>query len=418
MNLVEIEKHGAVAVIKMNQPPVNSLGLDLRKGIYEAFQEAIGNSQVKAIVLASSSKLFCGGADISEFGTKLPFAEPSLPALCDVLEASSKIVVAAINGMALGGGCELALACDYRYAHSAAQMGLPEVSLGILPGAGGTQRMPRLAGVELALDMIVSGKPVGAKQLYDAGAVDQIYEGDNFLVAAIAYAAELVSDGAELKTCVNIDVDTSDLSNTYFDDYRTKIAHRSHGFFAPERCIQAVEASCELSLANGLKKELELLDQCMNTSQARAQQHVFFAERAATKIPGVDLNTPVSDIKKVAIIGLGTMVGGIAMNFINTGIETTLLDLNADALERGIGVIQDNYDIIVKKVVLAKLKLKKQWAYLAQQQIIQIFQMRIWLLRPYLKKWILRSRSSRPWIRRVSQKRSWRQIHRHWMLMK
>lgn len=353
MNQVDFDIRNNVAVINMIAPPVNSLGLPMREAILESFHRACSDENVKAIVISSAGKLFCGGADISEFGTNLPFTEPSLPSLCSILEASDKIIVGAINGMALGGGCELALACDYRIAMPQAKMGLPEVALGILPGAGGTQRMPRLAGVELALDMVVSGKPVSAGKLFEAGAIDRLYDldgGDStFLEEAIAYAIELVDSAAELKTCADISIDNSSLSDSFFDDYRAAIARRSRGFYAPERCIQAIEAACNLPLSEGLRKEGELFKECMNTPQARAQQHVFFAERAATKIPGVDSKAPIRDIKKVAIIGSGTMGGGIAMNFINAGIETTLLDLNAEALKQGISVIQNNYDISVKK---------------------------------------------------------------------
>lgn len=364
MSFVDIQTDGDIAIINMNQPPVNSLGVGLRQAIRDAFREAIANENVKAIVIASTGKLFCGGADISEFGTDLPSVDPSLPILCDELEASSKILVAAINGLALGGGCELALACDYRIALPAAKMGLPEVMLGILPGAGGTQRLPRIANVELALDMIVSGKPVGAQKLLGAGAIDRIHEGDDFLGAAVAYARELVEEGAELKTCVDMSVDTSTLSDSFFDDYRASIARRSRGFYAPERCIQAVEAACELPLKEGIAKEGALFAECMNTPEARAQQHLFFAERAANKIPGVDPKTPTREIKKVAIIGSGTMGGGIAMNFINAGIETVILDLNAEALERGIGVIKNNYDISVKRGRFTQEQVEKTLALL------------------------------------------------------
>jgi len=364
-DLTNYSVHNNIAVITLNSPPVNGLGLDLRTGIRDAFEKASADDQVKAIVIASAGKLFCGGADISEFGSDKALAEPSLPALCNALEVSAKPVIAAINGLALGGGCELALACDYRIALPEAKLGLPEVNLGLLPGAGGTQRMPRLAGPQLALEMIASGKPLPAQALREAGVLDRIHTGDDkFLAAAINYARELVETEAPLRNCADINIDTNDLPEHFFDDFRKSIARRSRGFYAPERCIQAVEAACTLPLAQGLKKEGELFAECMATPQARAQQHLFFAERAATKIPGVDPKTPTRAVNKVAVIGSGTMGGGIAMNFINAGIPTVILDLNADALERGLGVIRTNYEISAQKGRLSDAQVKARMALL------------------------------------------------------
>jgi len=359
------EVRNNVAVITLNSPPVNGLGQPLRSAILDGFQKASADDSVVAIVINSATKLFCGGADISEFGSELAFAAPALPDLCNTLEASSKPVVAAINGMALGGGCELTLACDYRIALPQAKVGLPEVHLGLLPGAGGTQRLPRLAGAEVALQMITSGAPMAASKALAAGIIDRVYEGDeNFVDAAIAYAQELVDSQAPLRDCAELSVDTSALGENFFADFRNSIARRTRGFFAPERCIQCVEAACELPLSEGLAKEAQLFQDCMNTSQARAQQHIFFAERAATKIPGVNPKTPLRSIKKVAIIGSGTMGGGIAMNFLNVGIATVMLDLNGEALERGLGVIQNNYDISAKKGRMSQAQVEERMALL------------------------------------------------------
>jgi len=359
----EVRNH--VAVITLNSPPVNGLGQPLRSGILEGFEKASADDSVVAIVINSATKLFCGGSDISEFGSELAFATPSLPDLCNTLETSAKPIVAAINGMALGGGCELTLACDYRIALPHAKVGLPEVHLGLLPGAGGTQRLPRLAGAELALQMITSGAPMAASKALAAGIIDRLHEDDSdFLEAAIAYAQELVDTQAPLRDCAELSVDTSALNENFFADFRNSIARRTRGFFAPERCIECVEAACELPLAEGLAKEAQLFQDCMNTSQARAQQHIFFAERAATKIPGVNPKTPLRSIKKVAIIGSGTMGGGIAMNFLNVGIETVMLDLNGEALERGLGVIQNNYDISAKKGRMSQAQVAERMALL------------------------------------------------------
>jgi 3-hydroxyacyl-CoA dehydrogenase len=350
-----------IAVITLNSPPVNGLGLGLRAAIMDGFDQATADEKVQAIVVASAGKLFCGGADISEFGSDKAMTSPTLPEVCNTLEESAKPIVAALNGMALGGGCELALACDYRIALPAVKIGLPEVNLGILPGAGGTQRMPRLAGAQLALEMITSGKPVGAKKMLAAGVIDRIHEGEgSILDAAVQYAQELLDTNAPVRSCAQMSVDTSELPENFFAEFRKSIARRTRGFYAPERCIQCVEAACELPLHEGLAKEGELFRECMNTSQARAQQHLFFAERAATKIPGVDPKTPLRDVKKVAIIGSGTMGGGIAMNFVNVGIPTVILDLNAEALERGLGVIRTNYEISAKKGRLSEAQVEER----------------------------------------------------------
>jgi 3-hydroxyacyl-CoA dehydrogenase len=348
--MVNYEVRGAVAVLSLNNPPVNSLGQALRQSLKEGLDQALADSNVQAIVIASTGKIFCGGADISEFGSPKAFAAPSLNDVCNAIEAASKPVIAAINGQALGGGCEVALSADYRFAEANAKLGLPEVHLGILPGAGGTQRLPRLAGVETALHMIFTGTPVGARTLLQTGVIDQVFEGPgDFLAAAVAYAQELIAAKAPVKTCAEIEVDTSKLSPTFFADFRAANQRALRGFYSPERCIQALEAACALPLAEGLKKEGELFLACMNTPQARAQQHLFFAERAARKIPGISPKMANREIRKVAIIGSGTMGGGIAMNFINAGIPTVMLDLNAEALQRGLGVIKTNYDISAKK---------------------------------------------------------------------
>ncbi|WP_339339736.1 3-hydroxyacyl-CoA dehydrogenase NAD-binding domain-containing protein [uncultured Oceanicoccus sp.] len=348
--VVNYETQDTIAIITLNSPPVNGLGQPLRRAIKEAFETALADDSIKAMVISSSGKIFCGGADVSEFGSPLAFAEPKLPELLNQLEASSKPIVAAINGLALGGGCELALACDYRVAHAKAKLGLPEVNLGIIPGAGGTQRLPRLAAVETALQMIVTGKAISAKQALAGGIIDMLVDEDSdFLAAVIDYAKTLVANGAAVKSCVDLSVDANSLPENLFDDFRKSIARKTRGFLAPECAIQAVEGACELSLKEGLALEEKLFMQCAESPQARAQQHLFFAERAAVKIPGIDSKISTRPINKVAIIGSGTMGGGIAMNFLNAGFETTILDLNAEALERGLGVVRKNYDISVKR---------------------------------------------------------------------
>lgn len=362
-NAVRYHQQGRIAVISLNNPPVNSLGIATRTGVQDAFRKAIADDSVSAIVLASDGRIFCGGADISEFGTDLTWQEPTLPQLCDELEASSKPLIAAINGMALGGGLELALACDYRISADNAKLGLPEVNLGILPGAGGTQRLPRLANVKTALEMITSGQPVSATKALEAGLVNRLAK-DDLLETAIAYAEELLDSNAPVLSCVDLNVDTSDLEDDYFDQFRASIERKTRGYFAPEACIQAIEAACKLPLAQGLIKERELFDACLETPQARAQQHLFFAERAATKVPGVDPKTPARQINQVAIIGAGTMGGGIAINFINAGIPVKLLELKEEALARGLGVIRQNYGISVQRGRLTQAQVEERMALL------------------------------------------------------
>ncbi|MFQ3220021.1 MAG: 3-hydroxyacyl-CoA dehydrogenase [Paraglaciecola sp.] len=364
--LIKYDIRDNVAVITLSSPPVNGLGQGLRAAILDCYQKASKDSRVKAIVISSASKLFCGGADISEFDSDKAFSEPSLPDLCSKLENSAKPIVGAINGMALGGGFELALACDYIIALPQAKFGLPEVKLGILPGAGGTQRLPRIASAELALQMITSGNPINVDKALNAGIIDRLHDSEeNFLDAAVSYAQHLVETKAPLRNCAQLSVDISKLPKDFFNEFRSSIARRNRGFFAPERCIQCVEAACELPLAEGLALESKLFQQCMNTPQARAQQHIFFAERAASKIPGVDPKTPLRKIEKVAIIGSGTMGGGIAMNFANAGIDTIILDLNAQALELGLKVIRNNYEVTAQKGKMTTAQVEQSMSKLA-----------------------------------------------------
>ncbi len=362
---VNYEVKDTIAILALSNPPVNGLGQPVRQGIKDGVEKALAEEGVQAIVITSYGKMFCGGADVSEFGSPMAAAEPMLCDIFNQLDASPKPVIAAINGLALGGGCELALACDYRIAHANAKVGLPEVNLGLIPGAGGTQRLPRLAGVEMALQMITSGKPVSAEQALANGIVDVIIdESTDFVEATIAYAKSVVSNGSTVKNCADMSVDLSSLPDSVFDDFRKSIARKTRGFLAPECAIIAVEGACTLPLDDGLELEKALFLECYNSPQARAQQHLFFAERAASKIPDVDASQPLRAINKVAVIGSGTMGGGIAMNFINAGIETTILDLNPEALERGLGVVRKNYEISAKKGRMTETQVEERMALL------------------------------------------------------
>lgn len=352
---------GPIALLLMQNPPVNALSKAVRVGLIEAVQEALDDDAIQAIVVSSEQNLFSGGADISEFsGTDL---EPPLPAVLDLIENASKPVVAVLNGPAFGGGLEVALACHYRISFAANKVGLPEVNLGILPGAGGTQRLPRLAGVAKALDMIVSGKPVAASTI--PAVFDLLVEDPQTLLAqSMAFVQQLIGNGSPIKRTRDISIDPATAPAELFSQYRQGIARQARGFFAPERCIQAVEASVTLPLDEGLKREGELFMECMSSSQARAQQHFFFAERAASHVEDFDKTTPVREIKKVGIIGAGTMGGGIAMNFANAGIPVVLLELKQEALDKGLVVIRRNYTNSAKKGKLSEQDVEDRMALL------------------------------------------------------
>lgn len=325
--LIETPSGNKIALLWMQNPPVNALSKSVRVGLIEYLHAAVADESVEVIVISSKQNLFSGGADISEFsGGDL---EPNLPAVLDVIENSPKPVVAVLNGPAFGGGLEVALSCHYRVTFASNKVGLPEVNLGILPGAGGTQRLPRLAGVQQALDMIVSGRPVAAKKL--PGVFDVVVDSpETLLNSALTFCEEVIAGGSKVRKTCDLKIDVSTAPKELFAHYRKGLATKARGFFAPERCIQAVEASIALPFAQGLVREGELFMECMRSKEARAQQHFFFAERAASHVKDFDKETPIRDIKKVGIIGAGTMGGGIAMNFANAGIPVTMLELKQD----------------------------------------------------------------------------------------
>ncbi|MGA9573049.1 MAG: 3-hydroxyacyl-CoA dehydrogenase NAD-binding domain-containing protein, partial [Lysobacterales bacterium] len=360
-NFAEYNIIANIAVITLKSPPVNGLGHGMRTALLSHYRQASTDDTVEAILIASGIPVFCGGADINEFAAGNFGQKPELPELLNSIEASEKPVVAAINGAALGGGLELALACDYRFAHPQVKLGLPEVHLGLLPGAGGTQRLPRLIDPLSAADMIVRGTVIGAERATELGLVDEVFSGyGDFFGAALNYTSKLVAHNAPVKSFANVSIDAAKIDMTQFDELRKSIARSSRGFHAPECCIQAVEAACTSSFKDGMKKESELFAACSETPQARAQQHIFFAERAAGKIPGVDKNTQSRKIEKVAFIGAGTMGGGIAMNFANAGIPATLLEVEQAALERGLGLIRKNYEISAGKGKLTEQQVEQR----------------------------------------------------------
>ena len=337
--------HDTVGVITIDNPPVNALSQAVRAGIVDALEQAASDSS-EAVVIACAGRTFIAGADITEFGR--PPQEPFLPFLLDQLEQHPKLTVAAIHGTALGGGLETALACNYRMALSSAKVGLPEVKLGLLPGAGGTQRLPRVAGAQAAITMIGSGDPVSASKALAWSVIDRVVN-DDLLTEAISWAKELVASGAPQRKACDETFTLSDDDRQLIETTRQALDKKTRGEFAPQRALDCVVAAAELDFKAGLKRERELFIECMSNPQAAAMQHMFFAEREAAKVDGLDRNTPKVTIQKVGIIGAGTMGGGIAMCFAQAGMHVTLLDRDEDAVAQGIARIEKNYAISVKR---------------------------------------------------------------------
>ncbi len=358
-DVVSLETRGRIGLITINNPPVNALGVDVRRGMIEALQSGMSDDGIDAMVIIGGGRTFIAGADIREFGK--PPLSPGFPEVLQTLENATKPLVAAIHGTALGGGLEVSLTCHYRVAVSSARVGLPEVKLGILPGAGGTQRLPRLVGPEAALNMIVSGDPVVAPQAHKMGILDAVFD-DDLAGQAIAFAESVVAENKPLRRVSQLNDKVDGVDSAIFDTYRKQIERRAHGYFAPWRCIDAVEAACTLPFEQGLERERELFLQCMESPQRAAQMHMFFAEREVAKIPDVPKDTPVKDIKQVGIVGGGTMGGGIAMNFANAGIPVTLLEISQENLDRGLDIIRKNYAATVSKGRLSQEKMDQRMA--------------------------------------------------------
>ena len=347
---VTVSNHDGVAVITLVNPPVNGLGFAVRTGLQAAFETAANDDAIRALVITGSGRMFSGGADIREFGQPPPPGTPYRPGLLDEIEALEKPVVAAIHGVALGGGCELALGCHVRLAAPGTRVGLPEVTLGILPGAGGTQRMPRLIGVPAALDLIVSGKMVPAAKAKALGILDEIVEG-NVVEAAVALARRMVDERLPIRRASALDDRIAEVRGTpeIFADFKKKMARRARGFEAPYACVDCIEAAVALPFAEGLAKERETFLQLVASDQSKAQRHAFFAEREVAKIPDVPKDTPTRPVTTAAVIGCGTMGGGIAMNFANAGIPVTVFEVSEETLDKGLGIVRKNYAATVSK---------------------------------------------------------------------
>jgi 3-hydroxyacyl-CoA dehydrogenase len=345
---VGYERRGAVGVITVDNPPVNALSRAVRQGLVDALMQGLGDGDAKAIVVIGTGRTFIAGADIKEFGK--PLEPPDLNLVISGLETASKPTIAAIHGTALGGGLEVALGCHYRVAVATAQVGLPEVKLGIIPGAGGTQRLPRLVGAKPALDMITTGDFVRAPQAKALGIIDAIVEGD-LLEGALRFAETAIARGTAGRRVRDNETKLAEARGNagLFAEYRSAVKKRARGQESPVRAVDAVEAAATLPFEQGLKREREIFQELVTSTQSRALIHAFFAEREAMNIPDVPASTPTRPIKAAAVIGAGTMGGGIAMNFANAGIPVTVIETTEEALSRGLGVVRNNYAATVAK---------------------------------------------------------------------
>lgn len=342
MSVITTERHDDVLVIISNNPPVNALGAAVRQGLVAGIREAESDDNVKAVVIRCDGNTFFAGADITEFGK--PPVDPWLPEVVDIIENCPKPVVAAIHGTALGGGLETALACHYRVAVPSAKLGVPEVKLGLLPGAGGTQRLPRVAGIEAAAQMCATGEPIPAAKAEALGLVDKIAEEGALIETAIAYARDAIAKGPRKSSEMPVKGDPAAI-----EAVAKANARKFRGFDAPAANLACVEAATRLPFAEGIKFEREQFGKLMFGSQSAAQRHIFFAERKAAKIDDIPADTKPRDIRKVGMIGAGTMGGGISMNFLSAGIPVTIVEMKQEALDRGVGTIRKNYEATAAK---------------------------------------------------------------------
>ena len=348
-DVTTIEKDGNISIITLNSPPVNALSAPVREGLHKGITEARNDGESEAIIIICEGRTFIAGADISEFGQ-----EPKGPSLFEVqefIEDSNKPVIAAIHGTALGGGLEVALTCHYRIAVPSAKCGLPEVNLGLLPGAGGTQRLPRVVGVEKALPMVTSGQHVPAKQCLEMGLVDEIANEDGLREDSINFAKKIVSENRPLVKIseMNDKVEAARGNENIFTDFRASIARRARGFLAPEYNIQCIEAAVNNSFDEGIKIERKLFMELVTGTQSAAQRYAFFAQRQVAKIPDIEPDTEIKPFSSIGVIGAGTMGGGISMNFANVGIPVTIIEQSQENLDKGLGIIRKNYENTANK---------------------------------------------------------------------
>ena len=351
---VDLRRDGDVVVVTTDNPPVNALKHELRAGLTEALAQACDDDAVRAVVIACAGRTFFAGADITEFGK--PPQAPSLHDVIAAIEAMPKPVVAALHGTALGGGFELALACHFRVAVPGARLGLPEVKLGLLPGAGGTQRLPRLVGPEKALQMIVTGEPIGAAEAREDGIIDEIVDGD-LTAAAIDFARRVVREGRPLRLVRDRE---EKLVGEGFADAAETLTRRLRGREAPAACVEAVRNAIVMPFDEGLRRESELFRKLVAGDQSKAQRHIFFAEREAAKVPGIPEGTKLRPIASGAVIGAGTMGGGIAMCFANAGIPVTIVETGRDLLQKGLDRVAANYRTTVSRGGLAADEMERR----------------------------------------------------------
>jgi 3-hydroxyacyl-CoA dehydrogenase len=363
MSSTRYEVRGRTAVVTLDSPPVNGLGAALRSGLMEALDRALADQDAKAIVITGNERAFSGGADVKEFGTPNASREPRLQAVIAALEHSPKPVVAAIAGVCMGGGLELAMGAHYRVAKADAQIALPEVKLGLLPGAGGTQRLPRAVGLETALNMIVSGATVPAARLKGTTLFDDVVDGDP-VAAAIALAEKIVGEKLPLKRLRDLKVKDPQ-ADAFLQFARNTVAAAAGPYPAPIKCVEAVGWAATKPFDEGVKLEREAFVTLMATPEARALRHVFTAERAARKVPGIPEDIKLRAIRKVGVIGAGTMGGGITMNFLNAGIPVVLLEMKQEALDKGLGTIRKNYENSAKKGKLTNEQVEQRMALIA-----------------------------------------------------
>jgi 3-hydroxyacyl-CoA dehydrogenase len=359
-HLISHSVRNSVCVITLENPPVNALSVNkgVVQGILDAFKEGDHDHHVRAFVIIGGGRNFSGGADISEFGKPYDPGKATLADLLAYMDTVTKPIVAAISGPTMGGGLELALTCHYRVALTGAQIGLPEVKLGILPGAGGTQRSPRLMGAERALDLMVDGDPISSEKAKEFGLVDEVVSGD-LRAAAISYANKLVKENQGVRRASQSSA-SIDQPEAFFAAARERIGKAWRGFPAPLAIVACVEAAVSQPFAKGLAVERQQFEKLMKSDESRALRHLFFAERQVSKIPDVPEDTPTREIKSAALIGAGTMGGGIAMNFANAGIPVKMLELNREALDKGLGIVRKNYAATVAKGRLTREAMDKR----------------------------------------------------------
>ena len=348
-DVTTLEKDSNISIITLDSPPVNALSAPVREGLHKGVTEARNDKETEAIVIICKGRTFIAGADISEFGK-----EPKGPSLFEVqefIEDSNKPVIAAIHGTALGGGLEVALTCHYRIAVPSARCGLPEVNLGLLPGAGGTQRLPTVVGVEKALQMVTSGQHVPASRCLEMGLVDELADEDKLLEDSISFAKKIVSEKRPLVKIseMNEKVEAAKGNENLFKDFRASIARRARGFLAPEYNIQCIEAAVNKSFKDGIKVERKLFMELVTGNQSAAQRYAFFAQRQVAKIPDIESDVEIKPYKSIGVIGAGTMGGGISMNFANVGIPVTIVEQNQERLDKGLSIIRKNYENTANK---------------------------------------------------------------------